>query len=386
MKVVNDKANDWDKHLPSVIFGYRINKQGSSGFSPFELMYGVKPRLPLDLEGDLPCVTDQSEDGRAQRIIDLGEQLVQLRHQAKENIAVAQTAQKKRYDIKHAAPDFAVGEEVLKYNRRRDTRMGDKLVSRYTGPFVIHEVIGRGVYRVTDGETILKQVVNARNLKKFIPSGSAISTYSSPTKSPPQHSTPAPWLPSHNLTADDRNVIADPDGWLNDKIVDCVNNLVRRHLGSDSDQSTLLAQMPSGFSPEETESIQVLHDQNHWVATACVGHKVLCADSLGGRCISPYVAKQLKQLYGRLVNAESNELPVTLVHCPRQTNGSECGVYASAVAFEWAMGYTQLPVAWADGMRMHLIECLEQSAVRRFPASTKAATRGRKPRALTISI
>jgi hypothetical protein len=44
MKVVNERADDWDRHLASVVFGYRVNRQASTKTSPFELMYGVKPR------------------------------------------------------------------------------------------------------------------------------------------------------------------------------------------------------------------------------------------------------------------------------------------------------------------------------------------------------
>ena len=185
-------------------------------------------------------------------------------------------------------------------------------------------------------------------MKKYVPSG----PLSSPTSSPPQSSSPvsleptsASWLPRLNLDADDKAVVAAPDGWLNDKIVDAVNSLVRQQLCTDTNQSTLLANVPSGFSPVETECIQVLHDQNHWVATACIASKVLFSDSLGSRCISPYVATQLKQLYARLINSERNQLRVEVVPCPRQTNGSDCGVYSSAVAVDWAMGSPLLPVS-----------------------------------------
>ena len=78
------------------------------------------------------------------------------------NIAKAQASQKVRYDIKHRAPDFQVGDKVLKYNRRRDTGMGDKLANRYQGPYVIHECLGKGVYRLRDGDNILKQTACQR--------------------------------------------------------------------------------------------------------------------------------------------------------------------------------------------------------------------------------
>ena len=54
-----------------------------------------------------------------------------------------------------------------------------------------------------------------------------------------------------------------------------------------------MAQVPGGFTKVDTESIQVLHANHHWVATACIGSDVLVADSAGGE-ISPQVVDQLK--------------------------------------------------------------------------------------------
>ncbi len=34
------------------------------------------------------------------------------------------------------ANDLQVGDMVLKYDRRRDTRMGDKMKPAYTGPYI----------------------------------------------------------------------------------------------------------------------------------------------------------------------------------------------------------------------------------------------------------
>jgi len=47
--------------------------------------------------------------------------------------------------MKHAPPTYKDGDKVLKYNRRRDKRKGDKLQPRYTGRFEIMEILARGV-------------------------------------------------------------------------------------------------------------------------------------------------------------------------------------------------------------------------------------------------
>ena len=39
MKMVNDDQNDWDEHLPAVLFAYRTSQQRAIKMTPFEVMY-----------------------------------------------------------------------------------------------------------------------------------------------------------------------------------------------------------------------------------------------------------------------------------------------------------------------------------------------------------
>ena len=49
LKTVYEEGNEWDKLLPYVLFVYREVPQSSTGFSPFELLYGRAVRGPLDI-------------------------------------------------------------------------------------------------------------------------------------------------------------------------------------------------------------------------------------------------------------------------------------------------------------------------------------------------
>ena len=42
-----EEGKDWDKLLPYVLFTYREVPQATSGFSPFELLYGQAVQGPL---------------------------------------------------------------------------------------------------------------------------------------------------------------------------------------------------------------------------------------------------------------------------------------------------------------------------------------------------
>ena len=49
LKMVEENENQWDKFLDSVLFAYRSSQQASTKYSPFYLMYGREPGLPIDV-------------------------------------------------------------------------------------------------------------------------------------------------------------------------------------------------------------------------------------------------------------------------------------------------------------------------------------------------
>ena len=48
-KLAREDGEDWDTLLPYLLFAYREVSQGSTGFSPFKLLYGRCVRGPLDI-------------------------------------------------------------------------------------------------------------------------------------------------------------------------------------------------------------------------------------------------------------------------------------------------------------------------------------------------
>lgn len=161
--------------------------------------------------------------------------------------------------------------------------------------------------------------------------------------------------------------------------------MASRLLGHSSTQSTLLCQgQLGGFTPVTGDSVAILHDEAHWVASGSRDGSVLFADS-GSNPISAIVATQMRQLYGAMAK-RSGHLEVQYIPSDRQPNQSDCGVYAVAIAFEWAVGMTSggqsgfkdLEVGFdTPKMRAHLVECLEHDEVAVFP-KVRVRRRGRK--------
>ena len=52
-KVTAERPEDWDRYIPAVLFAYREIPQETTGFSPFELMYGRQPRGPIKVIADI---------------------------------------------------------------------------------------------------------------------------------------------------------------------------------------------------------------------------------------------------------------------------------------------------------------------------------------------
>ena len=112
-------------------------------------MYGVQARLPSELRYDDNADSAYDDDAIAAAVVERAtkatETLMTLRGAAKENIERAQAKQKVQYYVKRRAPCFNIGDHVMRYNRRRDTRKGGKLNKHFDGPFVVSEVMGKGV-------------------------------------------------------------------------------------------------------------------------------------------------------------------------------------------------------------------------------------------------
>ena len=48
-KFVSNHADDWDQWLDPVVFAYNTSRHDSTGYFPYEMIFGRTPRMPLSL-------------------------------------------------------------------------------------------------------------------------------------------------------------------------------------------------------------------------------------------------------------------------------------------------------------------------------------------------
>ncbi|XP_078232326.1 uncharacterized protein LOC144583105 [Pogona vitticeps] len=109
-----ENPNNWDQKLQSLLFAYRSVPQASTGFSPFELLFGRRVKGPLDLIKQNWEQITQDDPQDVVTYID------SLRNDLKRNLELAaetlqaQKVRKKAWDDQNARErHFNPGEEVL---------------------------------------------------------------------------------------------------------------------------------------------------------------------------------------------------------------------------------------------------------------------------------
>lgn len=145
LKAFTDSCPRWERFLPHLLFAYREVPQASTGFSPFELLYGRKVRGPLDLirehwegntgEGGIPIVP---------YVLELRDRLQALTSSVRESLQVAQQRQKRWYDRGARDRVLEIGQKVLALKPSKK----DKLQAAWQGPFKVVERISDTTYIV----------------------------------------------------------------------------------------------------------------------------------------------------------------------------------------------------------------------------------------------
>ena len=132
---VSTHQKDWDRHLPMILFAYRVSPSATTGESPFYLLYGREPRLPIDTALLLP------DDNLSSSVRELRARIVRNLEEAeqiiKSNTELAQQRMKHHYDQGSAEAPYDIGAKVWVYTPKTRKGLSKKLTHHYHGPYRI---------------------------------------------------------------------------------------------------------------------------------------------------------------------------------------------------------------------------------------------------------
>ncbi|KAG0858989.1 hypothetical protein G6F16_013375 [Rhizopus arrhizus] len=151
-------------------------KQATTKQSPFYLTYEYEPKTPFDMEHLIyERNSPKFEATLFHRTAHQLHSLNRIREQAAKAIKTTQNAQKKAIEDKildqrkELKPPFKLGDIVLLYKDYLSTSWSGKLQDKWEGPYIIHQVLGKGTYHIKNTEvqdTRIKRV-HGNRLKPF---------------------------------------------------------------------------------------------------------------------------------------------------------------------------------------------------------------------------
>ena len=121
------QKNNWDRWLRFALFSYNTSEHEGTGFTPHELIFGKRARIPSEFaNGKIPLTYNLF-------LKTLNDKLIETQSKANERLQQAKEKSKKYYDQKLNSQNYEIGESVYLLNNAKNS----KLDVQYQGPFKI---------------------------------------------------------------------------------------------------------------------------------------------------------------------------------------------------------------------------------------------------------
>ncbi len=164
-RVVAEDRRDWDLMIPYVLFGIREVPQASTGFTPFELLFGRQPRGLLDVAKEAWEQQPAAHRSVVEHVKQMRERIDRVMPLVREHLCKAQQAQQRHFNRAAQPREFQAGDRVMVLV----PNAACKFLATWQGPYTILEKIGPVTYRVRQpGRRKAEQLYHINLLKKWV--------------------------------------------------------------------------------------------------------------------------------------------------------------------------------------------------------------------------
>lgn len=161
-KVVNDFHTDWDLHLQMALFAYRTAVHETTDYTPFRVLFGRTPTLPVDImldrqldeHKDIPRYVKSIRSTMTSMFSD-------IRHKQHD----AHLHNKGRIDKRAAKHQFHVGDCVWLHVPSRKKGTSPKFMSYWRGPYTVLDKMSVYNYKIQLIGTTKTQIVHYNRMK-----------------------------------------------------------------------------------------------------------------------------------------------------------------------------------------------------------------------------
>lgn len=156
-------GKQWDTVLPAVTFSMNSSVNTSTKYSPFEVVFGSRPKFPLSTshQTDFTDIPNDFHDF----INAQSKKLDSIRTELKANAEKAGDLMTERCNKKTNPLKLSVGDYV--YMLVEPTGQARKFQNKYNGPYIVHSIVSNHLVKLRDSTTakVLKNEVHLDRLK-----------------------------------------------------------------------------------------------------------------------------------------------------------------------------------------------------------------------------
>ncbi|KAI3470611.1 hypothetical protein Pfo_027274 [Paulownia fortunei] len=167
-KVIAKSKRDWHERIGEALWAYRTTFRMPTQATPYALVYGAEIIVPL--EQQIPSLRIVMQEGpieeeNARVQLEELDALDEKRLEAQQRLECYQPCLSRAFNKKVRSRSFQVGDLMLAMRRPIITthRTGNKLTSKWDGPYVVKEVYTNGAYKLVAEDGLRIGPINGKS-------------------------------------------------------------------------------------------------------------------------------------------------------------------------------------------------------------------------------